>query len=109
MCQPEYPHNARVLSQVERDLAVWRLEQEAGAAEAHDETGTWRGFTMALKDPKVRGCICPAERAQIYVFIFMQMMAQAAGTVTNYFPSLVQTLGYNKTLTLLLTAPPYSE
>lgn len=50
---PEYPHNARILSQVERDLAVFRLEQEAGAAEAHDETGTWAGFTMALKDPKV--------------------------------------------------------
>lgn len=39
----------------------------------------------------------------------MQKMAQAAGTVTNYFPSIVQTLGYNKTLTLLLTAPPYSK
>ncbi|BEJ17736.1 hypothetical protein CspHIS471_0700040 [Cutaneotrichosporon sp. HIS471] len=92
---PEYPHNARILNQVERDLAVYRLEMEAGASEAHDNTGTWAGFTMALKDPK------------IYVFIFMQMMAQAAGTVTNYFPSLVQTLGYNKTITLVLTAPPY--
>ncbi len=50
---PEYPHNARVLNQVERDLAVYRLEMEAGAAEAHDDTGTWAGFTMALKDPKV--------------------------------------------------------
>lgn len=52
--QPEYPHNARMLKPIERDLAVWRLEQESGAGEAHDEsTGTWSGFKLAIKDPKV--------------------------------------------------------
>ena len=52
--QPEYPHNARMLKPIERDLAVWRLEQESGAGEAHDEsTGTWSGFKLAIRDPKV--------------------------------------------------------
>nr|XP_019010051.1 uncharacterized protein I206_05613 [Kwoniella pini CBS 10737]OCF48832.1 hypothetical protein I206_05613 [Kwoniella pini CBS 10737] len=51
---PEYPIRAkRLLNPIERDLAVWRLEHEAGAAEGHDDTGTWEGFKMALKDPKV--------------------------------------------------------
>lgn len=31
----------------------------------------------------------------------------SAGSVTNFFPSVVKTLGYNNIDTLLLTAPPY--
>lgn len=31
------------------------------------------------------------------------------GTVGNFFPTIVSSLGYNSTITLLLTAPPYSE
>lgn len=37
----------------------------------------------------------------IFCFIF-------AASVANFFPSVVQTLGYNKVVTLLLTAPPYA-
>ena len=32
----------------------------------------------------------------------------AAGTVTNLFPTVVQTLGYSDTISLLLTVPPYA-
>jgi MFS family permease len=31
----------------------------------------------------------------------------ASGTVTNFFPTVVDTLGYSHTVSLLLTAPPY--
>jgi len=31
----------------------------------------------------------------------------SSGGVTNFFPSVVNTLGFNKLDTLLLTAPPY--
>jgi hypothetical protein len=51
--QPEFPHNARILSPMQRDLAVWRLQEEAGAGEGQDDTTTKEGFMMALKDPKV--------------------------------------------------------
>lgn len=34
-------------------------------------------------------------------------MGQAMGSIVNFFPSIVQTLGYNKINTMLLTAPPY--
>lgn len=31
----------------------------------------------------------------------------ASGSVTNFFPTVVSTLGYSDVITLLLTAPPY--
>jgi hypothetical protein len=31
----------------------------------------------------------------------------ASGTVTNFFPTVVNTLGYSSVVSLLLTAPPY--
>src|SRR5436305_618249 len=31
----------------------------------------------------------------------------ASGSVTNFFPTVVATLGYNNIISLLLTAPPY--
>ncbi|EPE04637.1 mfs transporter [Ophiostoma piceae UAMH 11346] len=95
LIMPEYPHNARLLSQTERDLAVWRLENEAGAGEAHDDSTTMSGFKLAILDPKV------------WALIFCMGMIQAMGSTVNFFPSIVQTLGYGRMITLLLTAPPY--
>lgn len=31
----------------------------------------------------------------------------ASGSVTNFFPTVVDTLGYSKVISLLLTSPPY--
>ncbi|KAK7952944.1 hypothetical protein PG988_013638 [Apiospora saccharicola] len=95
LVMPEYPHNARLLTSVERDYAVWRLEKEAGAGEAHEDTTTRQGFYMALKEPK------------IWALVWCMFMSQAMGSSGNFFPSIVQTLGYGKNQTLLLTAPPY--
>ncbi|CAK7231238.1 hypothetical protein SBRCBS47491_007863 [Sporothrix bragantina] len=92
---PEYPHNARLLSKIERDYAVWRIENEAGAGEANDDTGTLSGFKLAIRDPKV------------WALVFCMGMIQAMGSTVNFFPSIVQTLGYSRLITLLLTAPPY--
>jgi hypothetical protein len=50
--QPEYPHNARILTQPQRDLAVWRLEQEAGVGEAHEEGSHTKAFLSAMR-------VCP--------------------------------------------------
>lgn len=94
---PEYPYNARMLKPVERDLAVWRIEREAGASEASEDIGTLKGFLLGLQDPK------------LYVIISMNMMSQVQGSIANFFPSIVNTLGYNHYETLLLTAPPYGQ
>lgn len=92
---PEFPHNSRILSQTERDLAVWRIESEAGAAEGHENESVLRGFIKALTDPK------------LILLIFCNMFSQAQGSIANYFPTLVGSLGYSHTVSLLLTAPPY--
>ncbi|OAA64577.1 Major facilitator superfamily domain, general substrate transporter [Niveomyces insectorum RCEF 264] len=92
---PEYPHNSRMLSPVERDLAVWRIESEAGAAEGSERETVLRGFAKALADPK------------LLLLIFCNMLSQAQGSIANYFPTLVKSLGFSSTISLLITAPPY--
>ncbi|KAH7084776.1 major facilitator superfamily domain-containing protein [Paraphoma chrysanthemicola] len=96
---PEFPHNSKkFLSQAERDLAVWRVESEAGAGEAaaHEEKeSVLKGFSKALADPK------------LLTLIFCNLLSQAQGSIANYFPTLVRSLGFNSTISLLLTAPPY--
>jgi MFS family permease len=95
---PEFPYNSKMLSQTERDLAVWRVESEAGAGEAtaHEEKeSVLKGFGKALADPK------------LLTLIFCNLLSQAQGSIANYFPTLVRSLGFNSTISLLLTAPPY--
>lgn len=92
---PEYPHNSRMLTQVQRDYAVWRIESEAGAAEGSEKESVLRGFTKALSDSK------------LLLLIFCNMLSQAQGSIANYFPTLVDSLGFSSTISLLLTAPPY--
>lgn len=95
LIMPEFPHNSRMLTQLERDLAVWRIESEAGAAEGTEQESVLKGFGKALSDPK------------LLLLIFCNMLSQAQGSIANYFPTLVASLGYSKTASLLLTAPPY--
>lgn len=92
---PEFPHNSRILSQTERDLAVWRIESEAGAAEGTENESVLKGFGKALSDPK------------LLLLIFSNMLSQTQGSIANYFPTLVASLNFNNTISLLLTAPPY--
>lgn len=92
---PEFPHNSRILSQLERDLAVWRIESEAGAAEGTENETVLQGFAKALSDPK------------LLLLIFCNMLSQAQGSIANYFPTLVASLNFSSTISLLLTAPPY--
>ncbi|KAE8143099.1 major facilitator superfamily domain-containing protein [Aspergillus pseudotamarii] len=95
LIMPEFPHNSRILSQIERDLAVWRIESEAGAAEGTENESVLRGFKKALSDPK------------LLLLIFANMLSQTQGSIANYFPTLVASLNFNNTVSLLLTAPPY--
>ncbi|KAF4243933.1 hypothetical protein CNMCM6805_010444 [Aspergillus fumigatiaffinis] len=84
---PEFPHNSRILSPLERDLAVWRIESE------HESVLV--GFTNALSDPK------------LVLLILANMLSQTQGSIANYFPTLVASLNFSHTVSLLLTAPPY--
>lgn len=92
---PEFPYNSRILTPLERDLAVWRVESGAGAAEGTEKEAILKSFCKALSDPK------------LLILIFCNLLSQAQGSIANYFPTLVASLGFNRTVSLLLTAPPY--
>lgn len=43
-----------MLTPMQRDLAVWRLRQEAGAGEGEEQISHTKAFVSAATDPKVR-------------------------------------------------------
>lgn len=73
----------------------WRIRKEnAGIVDEDPESILW-GLKQALKDRK------------LYMFVILQMSLITAQSFNNFFPSIVGTLGYDSTKTLLLTSPPY--
>lgn len=76
-------------------LKEWRIRKEnAGIVDEDPESSLW-GLKEALKDRK------------LYMFVILQMALITAQSFNNFFPSIVGTLGYDSTTTLLLTSPPY--
>ncbi|CAG7916922.1 unnamed protein product [Penicillium olsonii] len=74
----------------------WRLQNEnAGITDNDSQSLIW-GLKQAFIDPK------------LYMFVVLQMSLITAQSFNNFFPSIVGTLGYDDTITLLLTAPPYA-
>jgi hypothetical protein len=45
--KPEYPHNAKILTPIQRDLAVWRIESESGAAGGTEDVSTLPTLSQA--------------------------------------------------------------
>lgn len=94
---PDMPHNTKWLSQEEKDITMWKLRREVGQDDSDQENheSYWGAFVLACSDFKVWLC------TGILFFLV------AACGVTNFFPSVVETLNFGKTKTLCLTAPPY--
>ncbi|KAL8719424.1 MAG: hypothetical protein Q9225_003567 [Loekoesia sp. 1 TL-2023] len=94
---PNFPRTTSWLTENERQLAVWRLDEDIGE---DDWTGSqnqtfWHGMKLAFEDIKT------------WVLMVLLFCFVASGTVTNLFPTIVQTLGYSNVISLLLTVPPY--
>jgi len=94
---PNFPRTTTWLTEEERALAVWRLEEDVGEDDWVDSQH--QSFVVGLK--------LAFSDIKTYVLMFMLFGFVAAGTVTNFFPTVVATLNYNSVDTLLLTAPPY--
>ncbi|KAF2673693.1 retrograde regulation protein 2 [Microthyrium microscopicum] len=94
---PNFPRTTTWLTPQERALAVWRLEEDIGVDDwtSSSAQSIWHGFALAVKDPKV------------YVLTLILTGIVSAGSVTNFFPTVVQTLNFGTIQTLLLTTPPY--
>jgi Na+/melibiose symporter-like transporter len=91
---PNYPSNTSWLSPEERAVAEWRLISDAGQVDKDNEDWSY-GFKMAFKDWR------------LYVFALIFLCIQVASATSNFFPTVVKTLGYNTVETLLLTVTPY--
>ncbi|CAJ2502445.1 Uu.00g098390.m01.CDS01 [Anthostomella pinea] len=94
---PNFPRTTSWLTEEERALAVWRLEEDIGEDDWIDskQQTLWYGARLAFADVKT------------YVLLVLLFGIVASGSVTNFFPAVVKTLGYNNVDTLLLTSPPY--
>lgn len=93
---PDFPTTTRWLTPQERALAIKRMEEDAGVGdEQQTEQGAGKGFWLAITDWKV-WWLALALTSQVVALSF-----------NAFFPTLSATLGFNRTVTLLLCAPPF--
>lgn len=90
---PDNPLTTKWLTPEQRLLAEARIQRDTVGRK--DDTTAIQGLKEAALDPKV------------WLFAFMQHMHLAANGFKNFFPTAVQTLGFNREITLVLTCPPY--
>ncbi|KAJ9652385.1 hypothetical protein H2198_008354 [Neophaeococcomyces mojaviensis] len=94
---PDFPDTWRALSPELKAVANRRLAIEAAEADV-DEAGAMsqiKGFKLAMTDPNT------------YILALAYMATTGAAGFQNFFPTLTATLGYSRTISLLLCAPPY--
>ncbi|KAM0268898.1 hypothetical protein ACHAQH_009871 [Verticillium albo-atrum] len=90
---PNEPLNTRWLTPEERHLAHDRISSDT--VDQKLQLNPWNGLEVAIVDPRV------------WVFISMQHMHLATNGFKNFFPTIVNTLGFDRTITVVLTCPPY--
>ena len=90
---PDTPLTTRWLTVEERQLAHDRLLRDR--VDTTEKGSVFAGLKQAVCDPRV------------WLFCLAQNLHLSANAFKNFFPSVVQTLGFNRTITLALTCPPY--
>ncbi|PPR06575.1 hypothetical protein CVT24_001756 [Panaeolus cyanescens] len=100
---PDFPSTTRWISDEERRLAMRRMEEDAGVGDEvqadadgqQSKQGPFHGLYLAVTD--------------IWVWWFALMLTSqtVALSFNAYFPTLSATMGFNRTVTLLLCAPPF--
>ena len=94
---PDFPDTWKALTPEQKHVANRRLALDAAEADI-DEAGGMsqvKGLKLAMMDPKT------------YMLAIAYMGITGAAGFQNFFPTLTATLGYSKTISLLLVAPPY--
>lgn len=94
---PNFPRTTSWLTEEERQLAIWRLDEDIGEDDWVDSSQQtfFHGMKLAVLDVKT------------WILMGLLFGIVASGTVTNLFPTVVATLGYSDVDSLLLTVPPY--
>lgn len=94
---PDMPHNSKMLTDIEKEVILYKIRCETGQDDSDgiNEESYWGSFLLCIKDIKVWAC-CG----------ILSWLVAGCG-VTNFFPSIVETLNFSRVITLCLTAPPY--
>ncbi|KAE9974876.1 hypothetical protein EG327_008628 [Venturia inaequalis] len=90
---PDFPLTTVWLTPDERQLAHSRVELDI--VDNEGEASTWEGFRQASSDPMT------------WIFAIMAHFHLAAHGFKKFLPTVVETLGFKETITLVLTCPPY--
>lgn len=92
---PSFPHNTKWLTPEERSLAISRL--------ADDGYGTMDGPGKRTSIQGLRDALCDWK---VWWFTILLTIERIALSFGFYFPTLVASMGYDMTVTLLLVVPP---
>jgi MFS family permease len=94
---PNYPDNTGTyfMSETESEMAQYRVLVSAGGQSEDDDGDAWSGVWMACKEPYT------------WLFTGMHFSLILAQSFKDFFPSIVQTLGFSELGTYLIQAPPY--
>jgi len=93
MILPNYPATTKWLTPDEQAYAQWRLLDDTGEEDKAGASSIKEGVKMAFQDPK------------LYLFTLLQHASILSQTFQYFFPTIVNTLGFGKVETLLLTVP----
>lgn len=96
---PDFPETTKRgwLTEKEIRLALQRMKEDSDETKdlSSGEGGHVAGFWAAIMDPNV------------YILTTIMALQIVANSFNMYFPTLAKTLGYNRTITLLLCSPPF--
>ncbi|KAH3958837.1 hypothetical protein HBH51_205950 [Parastagonospora nodorum] len=91
---PNTPLTTSWLTPEERELAHARMERDR-VGDSTEAVSSMEGLRQACRDPRT------------WLFCFMQNFHLSACSFNSFFPTVVRTLGFNRTITLVLTCPPF--
>ncbi|GJD01388.1 major facilitator superfamily transporter [Colletotrichum higginsianum] len=92
---PNTPLTTRWLNERERELAHSRMEKDKLSDSDENKATAMDGLKQAVRDKRT------------WLFCLMQNFHLSACSFNSFFPTVVKTLGFNTTVTLLMTCPPF--
>ncbi|KAI4617781.1 hypothetical protein J4E83_006113 [Alternaria metachromatica] len=91
---PNTPLTTSWLNPRERELAHARMERDR-VGDSTEPVSMMEGLRQACRDKRT------------WLFCLMQNFHLSACSFNSFFPTVIKTLGFNTTITLLLTCPPF--
>ncbi|KAL5424051.1 hypothetical protein PMIN06_002445 [Paraphaeosphaeria minitans] len=91
---PNTPLTTSWLTPEERQMAHERMERDR-VGDSGEKVSMMEGLKQACKDKRT------------WLFCLMQNFHLSACSFNSFFPTVVKTLGFNRTITLVLTCPPF--